>query len=413
MSGWDEFNKLTILSLVFPDNSMAKSATIFGNGKNQVPVLIKIKATDKSGASLNVSQLELAEAISLINYSSGEKLSLNGESSTIPYWNVADESGDYDSPYSYSNSLKIPAQDDNVAQTLKLYVSASDIPANTQTDIAVQIDIPGVGVFNTTADGTGTKNGPGGASGSVFKSPSYLHVSALMPLDYSDTSLLNLIQTSWDPVGGQTYVVHDYVWSSGYWTKENEASLYRSTVKVTPKNSEFKFTHVSSSYKTFYASNAKTGNTTWRKVGDDGFWHEVEDPGITAVNGGGSQESFVAIGGFGKSLNNPNYDAYFWYRPISGSVNTTGHFHLIDSEWQYRTEIDISANTGIGDNEAALCGYKINVPTGANVGAHYWTDAYGPVSFSVTDNFGNTGTFRIVFFHDQSSYVTVGSVRLE
>ncbi|MGU3428895.1 hypothetical protein [Enterobacter hormaechei] len=47
MSIWDDFNKLTTLSIVFPDNSAAKAATIYGNGKNQVPVLIKVKATDK------------------------------------------------------------------------------------------------------------------------------------------------------------------------------------------------------------------------------------------------------------------------------------------------------------------------------------------------------------------------------
>ncbi|MGU3428896.1 hypothetical protein [Enterobacter hormaechei] len=331
-------------------------------------------------------------------------MSRNGESSTIPYWDVADDAGDYASAYSYSSSLELPTLDDAGTQTLTLYVSAGDIPAAEQTDIAVQIDIPGVGAFNTTAEGTDTKNGPGGTSGSVFKSPSYVHVSALQPLDYSDTSLLNMTQTSWDRVGGQTYVVHDYTIDSAYWTKENGASLYRSTVRVTPKSSEFKFTHVSSSYNIVTSSNARTGNATW---------HHEDDSGITAVDASGNEESFVAIGGFGKSVNNPNYDAYFWYRPIRGRVTTTGHFHMIDSKWQYRAEISISADTGIGANEAALCGYKINVPTGENVGAHYWNDAYGPVSFAVTDNFGNTGTFKIDFFGDTSNYISIGNVRLE
>lgn len=403
-SVWDDFNKLTTLSLVFPDYSAAKSATIFGNGKNQVPVVVRVKATDKSGASLNVSQLQLADAVSLINYSSGEKLSHNDESSTIPYWNAADEAGDYASAYSYSSSLEAPELDGDGAQTLTLYVSADSIPAAEQTDIAVQIDIPGVGAFNTTAEGTDTKNGPGGASGSVFKSPAYVHVSALLPLDYSDVTLLNLNQTSWDRVGGQTYIVHDYIWDSVYWTKENGASLYRSTVRVTPKSSEFKFTHVSPSYRAVTTKNALTGNATW---------HHDDDPGIAAFTASGELHQFVAIGGFGKSVSNPNYDAYFWFRPESRDITIDGHFHMIDGEYQYRAEIDFSADTGIEANEAALCGYKINVPTGQNTGHHYWDDAYGPVGFTVTDNFGNTGTFKIDFFGDQSNYLTVGSVRLE
>lgn len=54
---------------------------------------------------------------------------------------------------------------------VKYYLSASE--SNRNIDISVGIHIPGVGEFNTSQNGTSTKNGPRGKSGSVFISPKY------------------------------------------------------------------------------------------------------------------------------------------------------------------------------------------------------------------------------------------------
>ncbi|WP_277973519.1 hypothetical protein [Pantoea agglomerans] len=405
MSTWDDFNKLTTLSVVFPDQASAKGATIFGNGRNQVPVLVKMKATDKNGVALDINGAWLAAAVSLVSYSSGTPLSRDGGASTIEHWNVSDRPSEFTSPYSYNTQTQEVTLDDAGVSTLTLYVSAADIQAVSNIDIAVSLTVPGVGEFNTTAEGTDTKNGPGGKSGAVFKSPSYVHVSAILPVDYSDITLLNLTQTTWDTIGHQDYIVHDWKWDGVYYDKPNGAELARSTVTVTPKSSEFRFTAVSSDFTRYSAAEAVTSPPTW---------HHEEENGFDTYRNVTDKDTFIAVGGFGKSVDNPNYDAYLWYGP-GENIEVSGHFHMIDSEWQYRAEISISDDHSAApvSTEVIFSGYRIRVPTGDNTSHNGWDDVYGPISFTIMDNYGNTGTFKIGFFGNQSSYLTVGDVRLE
>lgn len=236
MSTWDNFNRLTALSIVFPDNSAAKSATVFGNGKNQVPVLVKVKITDKSGTALDISADELSSAVDLINYSSGEYL-------TAP-WYVSSTPNEYSTPYSYGNSLEAQPLDAAGVQTLTLYVYAEDIGAARNIDVAVRLTIPGVGEFNTTAEGTDTKNGPGGKTGSVFKSPSFIHIKALSEIDYS---LSENVKVNNNPTGIGSFrtvvdnmlVIHNNFAGVDY--RNYEGSSSKVTATISPAMDGFKF----------------------------------------------------------------------------------------------------------------------------------------------------------------------------
>ncbi|ECF7068454.1 hypothetical protein XS74_22880 [Salmonella enterica subsp. enterica] len=417
-SVWDNFGKLVTLKITFPQNSTAKKATIFGNGNNQVPVTINCHVKDKDNADITLTKDELLKVVSLVNYSTGEKIAFDGGRSDIKWWNYSETESDFSTPLGYGltevNKVSDVLDSDDY---VTLYVSATDILAETEIDIAVQIDVPGVGPFNTTAEGTETKNGPDGKEGSVFKAPSFVHVLARLPVDYSRLDNLHLQQSPWDPVSNQNFTVHDYIIDGAYFEKDN-AKLYRRTVKVTPQEPMLKFVEVKFSYKDYYDYD------TWT---DAVVWHHDKQVGMEVVDkidaNTTAQIPFVAIGGFGVSVGNPDYDTYLWFTPDAKHADSSndplnyhvnGFFHLIDSEWQYRTDLDFITNLEISSKtEVALTGYKIHTPTGKNTSIHGWDDVYQPVTFNVTDNYGNKGSFKVAFFHDKSSYESVGDVVLE
>lgn len=365
-----------------------------------------------------LTESEIREVASLVNYTTGEKISLDGGISDIKWWNYSPTQSNYSSPLGYDLTGMNKVSDALASDgTVTLYVSARDISAETDIDIAAQIDVPGVGPFNTTAEGTDTKNSSDGTEGSVFKAPSFIHVHAKLPVDYSRLDNLHLQQNPWDLVGKQNFTAHDYKIDGAYFDKDN-AHLYRRTVKVTPQDSLLKFVEVKPSYESYVDHATWTDAPTWRHEKEVGM--SLEDK----ISDHASAEIlFVAIGGFGESVDNPDYDTYLWFTPDAKHIypkndevnyHVHGHFHLIDSEWQYRTELDFNTDLEFtSNNEAVLTGYKINTPTGANTSIHGWDDAYHPVTFNVTDNYGNKGSFKITFFQDQSSYIIVGDVSLE
>ncbi|HEK0625178.1 MAG: hypothetical protein ACLTQE_17030 [Proteus mirabilis] len=411
---WKDFKKLTTLKISFYDSVNAKSAEIFGNGKNQVKLRIQVNVIDKNNEQIFISDDEISKILSLVTYSTGEKISHNGRPSSVKHWNSSLVASAFPYAFSYSTSLTRDENTDENAKELRadqnfiFYLTANNVSAEQNIDIAAQIDIPNVGAFNTTSDGTDTKNSPKGENGSPFRAPSSVHVKAMIPIDYSDITKLQLIQSSWSPVKKQTFVVHNYKSDSKYWTKENGASLYRSTVKITPKLSDkLKFTEVKRAYFAIHSEDLieNKGMATWR--------HKKE-PGILLRDGGDYSALFVAVGGFGKNVNHPDYDTYFWLRPLSVSPTIKGYFHLADSVWQYRTEVNIPLlNTSVGGGEVDLVGYKISTPTGPNVYSNHWEGKSGPVTCSVVDNYGNKGKFKIIFFSDKSHYEKLGDVHLE
>lgn len=189
MSGWEDFKRLDTLRVHFRENSSAKNAEIFGNSNNQVAVTIQVKiigTVDEKETVLHFTEAELAEQISLVRYSDGSAISSPWGSSAV--------SKGYDAAYQFSNVRSESLIDaDGDMSYVTLYVSSS--VSSVEDDFAVQIYVPGVGVFNTTRDGTGTDN-----DNSQFKSPSLVHILAIKPIDYS--SGVDFLKTNNMPSAG-------------------------------------------------------------------------------------------------------------------------------------------------------------------------------------------------------------------
>ncbi|QBX68330.1 NlpC/P60 family protein [Serratia quinivorans] len=198
----DEFNKLSALKIFYPASTQS-SATIYGNGRNQVEVMVGVKILNSDQKPLIITEQELLSSIYLCDYYTGEKVS----SGNAPDWNYSNQKNEYAGALEYTSARiavdNIHFSDDGY-NYLKLYLYCKK--RNDGKVIAAGINIPNVGEFNTTANGTLT---PNGSSGSPFKMPGHVTAKALEPHKYtiSDFSLnqeTSSISSVWNQ-GAQLY----------------------------------------------------------------------------------------------------------------------------------------------------------------------------------------------------------------
>lgn len=192
MSVWDDFGKLELLwiNILNYDNdgyNNHKYATIFGNGKNQATIYIRVRISDKNKKTLIIPDDELLKAAHLVHYGEGKRLSRNGDNSNYKPWAYTDEDLGYaklvsSSSYPYLANAEVNNYGE-YGQVIKLYLFATE--PNEGFKISAGIDIPGVGDFNTSYMGTLTRNGPEGKTGSAFKYPHFVQVKAVAAVDYS------------------------------------------------------------------------------------------------------------------------------------------------------------------------------------------------------------------------------------
>ncbi|WP_392435875.1 hypothetical protein ACF3VQ_21600 (plasmid) [Yersinia sp. HM-2024] len=71
----DNFDKLSSLKIFYPASTL-NSATIYGNGRNQVEVMVGVKILDSDQKPLVMTEQELRSSIFLCDYYTGEKVSL-------------------------------------------------------------------------------------------------------------------------------------------------------------------------------------------------------------------------------------------------------------------------------------------------------------------------------------------------
>ncbi|WP_448868804.1 hypothetical protein [Enterobacter ludwigii] len=176
---WNDFYQLQTLSISTADVNYS-SVSIYGNKKNQVKLLIKLMMVDSDRKELVLSNDDrIEEKLYLCDYQTGVELNKND-------WTITYTPGDFVGVLNGQTFANAENPEPRI-RNLYLYLSTSKV--NFAQDIAVGIRIPaengGVLDYNTSMDGTSTLNGPGGNSGSTFRSPSRINVRALIPVDYS------------------------------------------------------------------------------------------------------------------------------------------------------------------------------------------------------------------------------------
>lgn len=362
MSNWDEFYRLDTLKVSFLDSQAAKSAAIFANGKNQVALNIQVKILGKDN-TLNFTEAELIKKIKLVNFSNGKALDSS--------WIYSSTSKGYVGPYQYLQNRDVSEEnlDDSLAERtelITLYLSVTT--PLLETDVAVEIDIPNVGAFNTTANGTSTING-----GSVFRSPSYVHVSSLIPKIYSsgiEHFTIEGMPKNYDEL--DTVVSNMPIYTTGgsgvVYNKQYDGASSKKLVNITLSDPKFYI-------KKIQTNGGTVKNKKWNipgngcadiVYGDWGKRYDIEFLFINKSENGLLQNSILTL------RNGKTYQDYHILSDDKRHVfNNTPKDHAL---------------------QIFICNHRL--PFGSGFGQHDWVDSSNQ-EVTITDNYGNESVITI------------------
>ncbi|GEM_PF-1711277 len=175
---YSDFDYLDGLKIEY-QGTKEKHAVIYGDGRDMVEVIVKVKIMNSALPSTPVEMTkdEMRNSIFLCDYQTGEKIPFDFESEIKSDWRVSFNKNNYLGALEYSSS-RADADPDLLPEDgynyCSLYVYCTE--GNLNKKIAAGIDIPEVGVFNTTSGGTNTVNG---STGVPFKAPGELELKAI------------------------------------------------------------------------------------------------------------------------------------------------------------------------------------------------------------------------------------------
>ncbi|MGG1905410.1 hypothetical protein ABFY47_25160 [Enterobacter ludwigii] len=436
---WSDFGRLTTLSINMAAGISYTGATLFGNGKNQVEVTVTIRMSKSNNEPLEVPKEELERIIYFCDYQSGSPITTKLREPTDyerTDWFATNKKGDYtilagtritakeSAPDKISESMyensDIYTETEKAGETvLKFFISSGK--ESSGKDISVGVDIPGVGKFDTTNNGTDTINAPPGGSGSTFKSPKNINIRALGQINYGSAQYITI------STGGLKLRRNDVLWTSewfaaGWRYKEHrDGEFHSSVITFNPSNLAApggivnKFIKCEMDYVGLKNSDISTGTFKWRGKVTNGFTgiHDVafsEWPLASSIKpyywenlrtlGTGPFRIHYKAG----SREGEDIDVNLWY-PAQGVIKFSGlRFGIEDSYFQYLYDLEESGVSTMDNFEnypdiAAVVLYKFRFNE-HNTKPYHWQEKYVPLTISVTDMYGNNGKFRLVQNND-------------
>lgn len=383
-SSWKDFNKLNTLSIKFA-NSTARQATIFANGNNQVEILVTVRMTGTNGSPLYISQEELRKALYLCDYNTGRRISSP--------WIVTFEKGQYNFAVSYQNVMSARSQEFSVEEqsnneNIQFYLSCESYRDNSL--IAVALDVPGVGVFNTTENGTHTRNSVDGKTGSRFRSPHHVNVMLVPAINYSDPKNFSIEVSNFETLATNTRW-ESYLSFGGPYKQHWNGKLKKRVVSIRPKtdipNNKF--------YKNEFVYEP-VKNADCNITGTNTTWHGVPIDRFFLIKGPSFPCAVISQG----DISPDDYQVNFWYGQ-ENHPHMDGCFHIADSNYEYRCQVQW--NDGYKEIEnmgiAKLYLYKVSVPL-PGCFPYGYQDAIHLPRLNVIDMYGNKGSVEVFFDHN-------------
>lgn len=381
----DEFYRLSSLIVSFAGSVNNRIAHIYGNGLNQVEVYITARIVNAQGDAIAITPEELQPMIFLCDHLTGNPVSSP--------WSVSDERGEYVNAIRYTAARENddPVLKDNGFVTISKFISASRFSSGAV--FAAGITIPGVGSFNTTVNGTATLNGPGGASGSVFRNPDYVTVIAEEPVSYNNGRHIKVTHTDRIFIKYLRYTAR-YSAAGPFYNHPEGGRLER---KVVSFASEFGygFQKYEMNVKKLTNSDIATGKIIdWGK-------DSIKETGFNFLRSGNTYVPFAAYGRYNPEDN--RYHTYVWF-PRKTRVSFDGSTYSSRPEWNSRLQVDMSEVNHTNDNEGgAVTILLYDAVTGANNKNPLQWEYKGLSGNQLTvyDIFGNSGTFSLTFDPDK------------
>lgn len=352
MSIWDKFFRLTHLRIDFP-NSVNKTAEIYGNGRNQVEVLITLRIVDENQVPLRLKETDLEEHVYLCDYYTGKRIS-------IP-WIIANEDNGYNKVISYhsfsDNENEQAIVDEDGFIRIHKFISCDR--QDNGIVISAGIDVPDVGKFNTSMYGTTTRNGPQGKEGKIFKNPQYVNVNAREEIVYSSESEFEFVYSD---------ILDRNVGS--------DITCYISTIKIRPRSSIGK----NNFFKEYFFDQAPVDQN---KMDNTGRYFKLFPEGyVTPYSVIGNKSTVVLMY---LDHNHIKVDGYFsLYCQNIGTL-------------KYSVSIEIDHTKGIKGKEIILYLYKLTASTNGMCQRSAWSDGPNQLTMKVMDSYGNSGAMTLIF----------------
>lgn len=368
---WRQFGSLAKLDFVIHGTPENQTAKIYANSRHMVEAIITVQILDSNDKKLNVNDDELKKELYFCHFETGENLGSP--------WTISDNPNDYLIEAS-NHSQESP---DATTRYVYKYISCSKHEQSEITEkIAIGINVPGVGCFDTSRNGTSTKS----KSGRVFKSPKSFEIQALRPIDYG------LRQNVKIELGDFEQVSSNLKWISRLTTegplKEHDDGECKRRIAYIRPNKETtgqeKFKTHEIIYKPIENSDVSTGTIYW-------WWGtDQHEPCFSLIKNGYAKPCAV-IGRGGD-----NFQVNLWYSR-KNHVGIDGKFYVYGSSYYYQFNAKADQNH-FGDDEhgaATLVLYKFQMTYDE---WHYnWKNVINNVTVNVTDFYGNDGTLQLTF----------------
>ncbi|XP_055303355.1 uncharacterized protein LOC129569009 [Sitodiplosis mosellana] len=369
-SVWDNFSKLAELSLNFKDLS-GTTGGIYANGRNRIEVQIAVRVlgsfTENGNTvtkPITLTENDLKDNIYFCDYLTGGPLDSK--------WTVWDSANEYTKGFrtrqsvstQQSNSITKSLDTEAVHVTVNAVGTNPDVgyiskyfsctKGNSEKTFAVGINIPGVGNFDTSKNGTTTWNGPGGVGKSRFISPAALTVTATPELVYAEKNLI--IEKAYRRNETKKRAVFKSYASGWYATKEFEA--YYDNYYITVENGI-------------------------QRIDLHSYGGEPTNKWIAELTSNHNNQHMIVVHPFGTGQQTNTFG--FWGTVNNGSMNY--NFELE----QYVTFNDRPGAFCISQL-TFMCNSIWDLPDGVGIGGwtfNNWFDLY--------DTYGNHGRFKPVY----------------
>lgn len=392
MANWEQFGSLVKLDFSIhgtPDN---QAANVYANGRNMVELIITVDVRDGNDKRLDVTDDELKKELYVCHSETGESLKSP--------WVVSDDPNEYVNGTSdRSDKSSDTDTDTDTIRYVYKYLSCSKNEHNEFTEkISVGINIPGVGKFDTSRNGTPTK----GRNGHVFRSPKSFDITALRPIDYGIRDNLKIeygaFKTLSENIEWMSRPKSDTPreYFSGYFKGHSNGVAKQRLVYIRPNKSttgQEKFKEKKIEYDPINNRHVSTGTIWWSRDTSE------YEPCFSVLSNKNEYGRPCAV--IGRGYGCDDYQVNLWFSH-KNNININGIFYVVDSSSYHQFNSNeatiLKKNHAPEDEDGAatllLC--KLIMPE-SNSCQHYWEDVIREITVNVIDYHGNDGSFQLTF----------------
>lgn len=376
-SVWNRVHSLVSLQIFSGDGSVSDS--IYGNGLNQSTVNIKITALDKYGEEVYLPAEDLYPYVKLIDYATGNEISRDNG------WNYTQKKNDY-------NNQAVRARK---SMSLPLYVTSTAAGKTKKIAVMVQLTNPEAERAFYSTD----LNSDSGMDSGIT-------ITTLQPINYSDPQ--NIIITNNEPVKVKMNMQYSTFDGNSSYIDSYTGSAHRHEVIIAPVASlNTTFRKISISHKPIINETVSYSKQNWMDIKNELSFSCLTTEGLSACSVAGYNKGNQSEG---DPLIESSAIVFFDANQNTGKaapyLNGIIYFQDTNGKNKHRFIVDNFTGTSTTANNGMLkfIGYQFQLPM-KSVKSLGWNSSLSEVSVTVTDEYGNTGSFSLNW-DDNRHYLT-------